>query len=139
MNPWHRVRMILNFVNLSTPLGLLIAAAGGCTVRSAADGLHLACGYRIPFPLAPAFTVGNVVIYRDADEFDGRPGLLGHEARHSTQYAWCAGLPMLPLYVLSAGVSLILSGDPASYNPFERLAGLTAGGYEQRGLWFLRR
>jgi hypothetical protein len=138
MKPWCRVRMIVNFVNLSTPLGLLIALIGGCTTRRGADGLYLSCGYRIPLPLAPAFTVGNVILYRDAEEFAGRPELLGHEARHATQYAWCLGLPMLPMYALAAGISLVLSGDPASYNLFERLAGLVAGGYEQRGLWFLR-
>jgi len=138
MKSWCRVRMIVNFVNLSTPLGLLIALAGGCKTRRGTDGLYLSCGYRIPFPLAPAFTVGNVILYRDAEEFDGRPELLGHEARHATQYAWCLGLPMLPMYALAAGISLALSGDPASYNPFERLAGLAAGGYEQRRLWFLR-
>ena len=131
--------MILNFVNLSTPLGLLIALVGGCSLRRIDGGLYLACGYGIPVPLAPAFTVGNVVLYRQAGEFDGRPELLGHEARHATQYAWCVGLPMLPMYALAAGISLVLSGDPASYNPFERLAGLAAGGYEQRGLWFLRK
>ncbi len=138
MKPWLRVRMIVNYLNVSTPLGLLIALIGGCSVERGPDGLWLACGYRIPFPVAPAFTVGNVVLYRDADEFDGRPELLAHEARHATQYAWCLGLPMLPMYAVAAGVSLGLSGDPASYNPFERLAGLAAGGYEQNGLWFLR-
>src|SRR3982074_1417204 len=122
MKPWLRVRMVANYVNLSTPLALLIAVVGGCGVRSRPDGLYLAAGYRIPFPFAPAFTVGNVVLYREPGEFDGRPELLGHEARHAPPHAWCLGVPMLPLYALAAGASAILSGDPASYNPFERLA-----------------
>jgi hypothetical protein len=138
MKPWLRVRMLVNLVNLSTPLGLLIARIGGCSIRRGDEGLYMACGYRFRFPIAPAFTVGNVVLYREADEFDGRPDLLAHESRHATQYAWCVGLPMLPMYAMAAGVSLALSGDPASYNPFERLAGLAAGGYERHGLWFIR-
>jgi hypothetical protein len=41
---------------------------------------------------------------------------------------------MIPLYLLCAGVSLALCGDYASYNPFERLAGLADGGYMKRAL-----
>ena len=36
---------------------------------------------------------------------------------------------MLPLYLVSVGVSYLLAGDHSSYNPFERLAGLADGGY----------
>ena len=56
------------------------------------------------------------------------PVLLGHEERHSTQYAWCLGLPFLPLYFLAAGWSL-RTGNPGIANVFERHAGLQAGGY----------
>ncbi|TDD32314.1 hypothetical protein E1287_23180 [Actinomadura sp. KC06] len=61
-------------------------------------------------------------------------GLLRHEGRHATQYAWCLGPVMIPLYGVCAGVSMLLCGDWASYNPFERLAGLDDGGYERRPL-----
>ena len=60
------------------------------------------------------------------------PVLLGHEERHSTQYAWCLGLPFLPLYFLAAGWSLWRTGNPGSANVFERHAGLEAGGYPAR-------
>jgi len=55
--------------------------------------------------------------------------LLRHEARHATQYAWCGGLLMLPLYFAAAGVSWLVSGDAGAWNIFERLAGLSDGGY----------
>ena len=75
-----------------------------------------------------AFTLGNVVLCRLADtELDARPTLLVHEGRHATQYAWCIGVLMLPLYFLAAGWSWLRTGDPASRNVFERLAGLDDG------------
>ncbi|MGI8331155.1 hypothetical protein ACRYCC_14410 [Actinomadura scrupuli] len=134
MRSRHRVRLAANLLNLSTPLGLLIALAGRCEIRGARDGLIICDGYRMPLPAAPAFTVGNVLLFRDARELDGRPELLAHEARHATQYAFCLGPVMLVLYLACAGVSLLLSGCHASYNPFERLAGLADGGYVKRPL-----
>ena len=134
----YRLRRAVNAANLSTGLGLLLAATaprGSRRVRRAPDGLLVAGGYRLPLPAAPAFTVGNVVLVRgDADGLaDGSP-LLRHEARHATQYAWCLGPVMIPLYGVCAGASMLLCGDWASYNPFERLAGLADGGYERRPL-----
>jgi hypothetical protein len=134
MRQRHRLRQAANLLNLSTPLGLLIALAGRCEIRRAGDGLILCDGYRPPLPFAPAFTVGNVLLFRDARELDGRPELLAHEARHATQYAFCLGPVMLVLYLACAGMSLLLSGCHASYNPFERLAGLADGGYVHRPL-----
>lgn len=55
--------------------------------------------------------------------------LLRHEDRHCTQYAFCVGVLMLPLYFLAVGVSYAIAGDHWSYNPFERLASLSDGGY----------
>jgi hypothetical protein len=60
--------------------------------------------------------------------------LLRHEARHATQYAWCGGLLMLPLYLAAAGVSWLFSGDFGAWNVFERGAGLADGGYTARPL-----
>ena len=131
----HRLRRLLNLVNLSTPAGLALARAANCRIARGPDGLLLAGGWSWPLPKAAAFTVGNVILYRSrvARSFTpgtgGRPRpLLQHEARHSTQYA-ALGPAFLPLYFLSAGVSLLRRGDPASGNIFERLAGLDDGGY----------
>ena len=138
MKPAHRLRQAVNLVNLSTPLGLLLAAAGTRAPRRVVrgpGGLLVAGGYRLPLPVAPVFTVGNVLLVRGkAEALLGRPALLRHEARHATQYAFCLGPVMIPLYLVCAGVSLLLSGDYASHNPFERLAGLEEGGYQRRPL-----
>jgi hypothetical protein len=109
-------------VNLSTPLGVVLAVVGshGGDLRRGPHGLLLAGGYRLPLPIAPVFTVGNVVLVR------------GDEGRHATQYAVCLGPVMLLPYLVCAGVSLVVCGDHASYNPFERLAGLEDGGYRRR-------
>lgn len=129
-----RVRQVANVANLSTPLGLLLAAVGRAAVSAGPDGLLLARGYRLRVPAAPAFTVGNVVLLRIDDvALARRPLLLAHEARHATQYAWCVGPVMLPLYGLAAVWSWLRCGNPASYNVFERLAGLADGGYQPRG------
>ncbi|MFI0356069.1 hypothetical protein [Actinomadura sp. 9N407] len=136
----HRLRQVVNVCNLSTPLGLLLARIAARHLRRGPDGLYIAGGYRPPVPVASAFTLGNVVLVRrDAESLLARPALLRHEARHSTQYAYCLGPVMLPPYLLCAGISLLLCGDHASYNPFERLAGLDDGGYARRPLRFRRR
>jgi hypothetical protein len=128
MRRWHRTRQVINYVNLSTPAGLLIALIGGARPRRGEQGLIFAHGYRIPFPVAGAFTVGNVVLTKNADGYlTGR--LLDHEARHASQYVACVGLPMIVLYLVASGVSYALCGNPASWNAFERLAGLDDGGY----------
>nr|WP_026554109.1 hypothetical protein [Arthrobacter sp. 35W] len=126
------LRQVANLLNLSTPLGLLLAALSRTPVERGPDGLLLGTGYRPRLPLAGAFTVGNVIFYRaDRTFIDSRPTLLAHEAVHSTQYALCLGLPFLPLYGFCAVYSLWRTGDPGSRNLFERGAGLAAGGYRE--------
>ncbi len=128
----HRIRQIANAVNLATPIGVLLALAGGARLRRGPHGLVVADGYRLRVPPAPAFTVGNVVIARDAAAFARRPGLLAHEARHATQYAWCAGPVFLPLYGAASLWSWLRCRDVFSHNWFERRAGLADGGYPIR-------
>jgi hypothetical protein len=123
-------RRIGNLLNLSTPLGVLLATAGRARIRGGPHGLLLAEGCRLPLLGAGAMTIGNVVLtsgtFRD---LVGRlPRVLEHESRHATQ--WLAlGLPFLPAYGLGALWSLLRTGDRAIGNPFERAAGLTDGGY----------
>ena len=62
------------------------------------------------------------------------PALLRHEARHATQYAWCGGVLMVPLYLAAAAVSWGLTGDFGARNVFERRAGLAGGGYADQPL-----
>lgn len=135
VEPKHRVRQIVNWINLTTPLGLLFGLIGRAKFQRGPEGLILGHGYRFPIPPAPAYTVGNVVLLRLDDEKLARgPALLGHEAKHATQYAWCFGPVMLVLYALASGWSVLRTGDPASRNIFERWAGLKAGGYRERPL-----
>ncbi|MDP9849054.1 hypothetical protein [Streptosporangium lutulentum] len=133
----HRVRRTLNYANLSTPLGLLVARLGRARVTAGPDGLILAYGYRIRFPIAGAFTVGNVVLTKHGEGY--LTGcLLDHEARHASQYMLCVGLPMLPLYLLAAAASVLICGNPGSWNVFERLANLEDGNYSRRSPWWRR-
>lgn len=135
VKPAHRVRQVVNLINLSTLLGLLLGVAGRAQLSKGPDGLILGYGYRIPVPPAPAFTLGNVVLFKGKPEIHGRrPTLLTHESRHASQYAFCIGPLMLLLYVLAAGWSWLRTGDPASRNVFETRAGLPDGGYKERPL-----
>ena len=128
----YRLRQAANLLNGSTLAGRAVARLGAAApLARYPDGLLAGTGYQLPVPAAPAFTLGNVIITRRPSlDFGG--ALFRHEARHSTQYAWCGGLLMLPLYFAGAGASWLLSGDFGAWNPFERAAGLTDGGYAPR-------
>jgi hypothetical protein len=135
MRAAYRVRLVVNLVNGSTLAGVLVAAAGRARLARGGDGLLVGERYRLPLPSAPAFCLGNVILTRwDRDAFAGAEAMLAHEARHATQFAWCGGLVMLPLYFAAAGVSWVLTGDFGSRNVFERQAGLADGGYADRPL-----
>jgi len=133
MRPRHRVRLAVNLLNGSTLAGLGVARVGGARLARLPDGLLTGTDYRLPVPSAPAFTLGNVIITHRAT-LDPDTPLVRHEARHSTQYAWCGGLLMLPLYFTAAGVSWLVSGDFGAWNVFERGAGLADGNYAARPL-----
>ncbi len=133
MRPRLRVRWAVNLVNGSTLVGLGVAALGGAAIARSGDGLFTGTGYRLPVPPAPAFCVGNVIVTR-RDAIDPGSRLFRHEARHATQFAWCCGVVMIPLYLAAAGVSWALTGDFGARNVFERLAGLADGGYADRPL-----
>ena len=131
----YAVRVAANVLNLSTPLGLLLAKLGGAAIRRGPDGLIIADGWDHRLPRAGAFTVGNVVILRGT----ALPApLLQHEARHATQWAWCP-LIFLPLYGLASAWSWARTGDPWSRNVFEVRAGLADGGYVANPLRSQRR
>ena len=130
---WLRVRRVVNLANGSTLAGLGVAALGGAAVTRTVDNLYLGTGYRLPVPPAPAFCLGNVIVTRGQGMDPGSP-VFRHEARHATQFAWCGGVVMIPLYLAAAGVSWALTGDFGSRNVFERRAGLAGGGYSDKPL-----
>ncbi len=125
------VRLIGNAVNLTTPLGLAVAAVGRARIRRGPRGLLLCDGYRLPFPVAGAFTIGSVITTRhDWATLERRwPRLLEHEERHTWQYLLCLGLPFFPAYAVAMAWSVLRTGDRAAGNLFERDAGLELGGY----------
>jgi hypothetical protein len=135
MRARYRVRAAANLANGSTAAGVLVAVAGRARLSTAGDGLLVAAGYRLPLPVAPAFCLGNVLVTRWPDQdFRRNRRLFGHEARHATQYAWCGGLAMLPLYGVAALASWTLTGDFGARNGFEQRAGLADGGYTPKPL-----
>ena len=135
MRAAYRVRLVVNAVNGSTLAGILVAAIGRARLARCSDGLLIGERYRLPLPPAPAFCLGNVILTRrDRDALVRAEALLAHEDRDATQFGWCAGLVMLPLYFAAAGVSWVLTGDFGSRNIFERRAGLADGGYADRPL-----
>lgn len=124
------MRTVINWINLSTPLGLSMAVIGGARISPGERGTFLAPGYRWRFPIGGAFTVGSVILSRnDQAWLDARPAMMRHEDRHATQYAWCLGIVMIPLDGLAMAFSWLVAGDFSSYNPIERTAGLADGGY----------
>jgi len=129
----HRVRFAVNLANGSTLAGLGVALAGRARLAQAPDGLLAATVYRLPIPAVPAFTMGSVIVTR-RDTLPPDTALFRHEARHATQYAWCGGLLMLPMYFAAAGASWLLCGDFGAWNVFERQAGLADGGYADHPL-----
>lgn len=130
----YALRAAWNLVNLSSLLGLLIAAVGRARLKRGPRRLLLAEGYRFGFPPAGAFTVGSVVITRHTIEQleTWQPGTFDHEDTHAWQWGAMIGLPYLPVYWVLCGWSWLRTGDPASRNFFERHAGLARGGYVER-------
>lgn len=134
-----RVRQVVNAINLSTLTGLVLGLLGRAAFSSGPRGTILATSVKLPLK-ASAMTVGDVILTKKTKEkMLEREALLRHELRHTVQYAWCLGIVMLVVYVISAGWSLVLTGDPASRNVFERLAGLKDGNYKERPIRLGRR
>lgn len=126
------LRNVANLVNLSTPLGLLVALGTRSRLR-VVKGLLVAEESRLRLPAA-AMTIGSVVLVprRTLEQAVERiPGLLEHEDAHAWQYAYCFGLPFVPAWFVAAGWSWLRSGDRATANHFEVQAGLALGGYRE--------
>src|SRR5437868_13969254 len=57
-------RRTVNWINLGTPVGLIVALFGGARIRRGPYGLLIARGYRWPVPpvRGRAITIGDVVL-----------------------------------------------------------------------------
>lgn len=129
----HLLRTLVTAANGTTGAGLLLALATRCRIRRGRHGVLVAEGYPLRVPPATCFTVGSVILTRRTAEWllaDERSALLEHETRHAGQYAYLGPL-FWPAYWLSCGWSYALTGSYGSRNPFERRAGLHAGGYPE--------
>ncbi|MGB3956020.1 MAG: hypothetical protein WBL05_12185 [Brooklawnia sp.] len=130
-----RVRAVVNWINLTTPLGLLLARLGRAELRRGPMWLWVADRYRGPAPKAGAFMVGSVVLVPDGrwDDLTQRnPGLLEHEKTHAEQWAWL-GLFFLPGYLAAIAWSRLRTGTNHGANLFEVRADLLKGGYPING------
>jgi hypothetical protein len=137
---WQGVKVVGNALNLSTLAGVFVGLLGRARFSRGPRGLVYATGYRLKFPVATAFTIGNLVLTKhDRAYLDERPVLVKHEERHSWQYFCLLGLPMLPLYLLAVAWSFLRTGCPASRNVFERLANLDDGNYTEYPVQSLRK
>lgn len=128
----HWLRALANWLNLSTPLGLAIAAAGRARVTRGPDRVWVAEDYQLGFPKAGAFTVGSVILVPGgslAALVERYPQVVEHELSHARQWAFCLGLPFLPLYLLASGWSNMRTGTHHGANFFELNADLAKGGY----------
>jgi hypothetical protein len=133
MSGWQRLRVVVNWVNLMTPLGLLVGKAGGSSFRRGPHGLYIGTGYRLRVPIAGAFTLGNVITTRHAEDYllgADSSTLLAHEMRHSVQSAVLGPL-FLPAYFAASAYSYAVGKDWGSRNVFEIWAGLADGNYER--------
>jgi hypothetical protein len=128
---WQWFRFVGNYLNVSTIVGLAVAKLGRASIKRGPRGLYLGEGYRFKFPVAGAFTIGNVLTTSTSwEQILGRyPDLIKHEERHTWQYLYCLGLPYYIPYVIFMGWSVLRTGDRAARNFFERQAGLATGGY----------
>ncbi len=127
------LRTVANLCNGSTPLGLVLGLASRGRLRRVGH-LIIVDEARLPFITASAMTVGSVVLIpkRTMEEVVERiPTLVEHEDEHAWQWAYCLGLPFLPLYVAAMGWSMWRTRDRALANFFEVQAGLESGGYRR--------
>lgn len=128
-----RVRRTVNWINLSTALGLLLAVGTRGRVSRGPHALYVVrgSGLRRIFPHNSATTIGDVVfLFLPDDRLARRPHLLDHEAMHAGQWAyWIGPFGFLPAYAVCSLYSWARTGNPALRNRFEVRASLLAGGY----------
>jgi hypothetical protein len=124
-------RATLNWANGTTAIGLGLARLLGTPVTRGPLDTHIAANYPLRIPTATCFVIGDVIFCRHPASWlrsgQQRP-LLAHELRHTYQYAFLGPL-FWPLYFASSAWSYATTGSAGSRNVFERLAGLTTGGY----------
>ena len=134
----NRKRHILNNINLSTFLGLLISKIiGGKTVKLN-NGMYMNYGRKGKYSKSWAITIGDVILTKQDKNckfcklgklHELSTATLRHELKHSEQFAKFGGVIFLALYLLESIKSFIIYRNYWQGNIFEIQAGLKDGGY----------
>lgn len=128
----------LNRLNLSTPLGLLIAKIIGGTTIHYKNKIYINYGRKGKYIKANAITIGDVILAKKAkgcklcesgNPHDLSNAILRHELKHSEQFAKFGGIIFLALYLFASIKSYIIYKNVWQGNIYEIQAGLEDGGY----------
>jgi len=134
----NRKRHILNNLNLSTFLGLLISKIIGGTTIQLDNLIYINYGRKGKYSKAWAITIGDVILAKKDRHCDkcksGKPhdlsnAILRHELKHSEQFAKFGGVIFLALYSFASIKSFIIYRNHWQGNIYEIQAGLKDGGY----------
>lgn len=121
----NRKRHILNNLNLSTFLGLLISKIIGGTTIQLDNLMYINYGRKGKYQKAGAITIGDVILAKKRLS----NSVIKHEVIHAEQFAKYWGIPFLALYSLSSIKSFIIYRNVWQGNRFEIQAGLEDGEY----------
>ena len=134
----NRKRHILNNLNLSTFLGLLISKIIGGTTIQSENGIYINYGRKGKYLNNWAITIGDVILVKQIRGCKscelGNPhnlsnATLKHELIHSEQFAKFGGIIFLALYLFASIKSFIIYRNHWQGNIYEIQAGLQDGGY----------
>ena len=134
----NRKRHILNNLNLSTFLGLLISKIIGGTTIQSENGIYINYGRKGKYNKAWAITIGDVILAKQdkncrqckqPNPHNLSSAILRQELIHSEQFAKFGGVIFLALYSFASIKSFIIYRNHWQGNIYEIQAGLSDGGY----------
>jgi hypothetical protein len=121
----NRKRHVLNNLNLSTFLGLLISKIIGGTTIQLDNLMYINYGRKGKYQKAGAITIGDVILAKKRLS----NSVIKHEVIHAQQFAKFGGLVFLVLYLFASIKSFIIYKNVWQGNRYEIQAGLEDGEY----------
>jgi hypothetical protein len=121
----NRKRHVLNNLNLSTFLGLLISKIIGGTTIQLDNLMYINYGRKGKYQKAGAITIGDVILAKKRLS----NSVIKHEEVHAQQFAKFGGLVFLALYLFASIKSFIIYKNVWQGNRYEIQAGLEDGEY----------
>ena len=121
----NRKRHVLNNLNLSTFLGLLISKIIGGTTIQLDNLMYINYGRKGKYQKAGAITIGDVILAKKRLS----NSVIKHEVIHAEQFAKFGGLVFLALYLFASIKSFIIYKNVWQGNIYEIQAGLEDGEY----------